>query len=202
MATSRSAAGSDLLLFPELFTLELFTVADSWRDDPVSALPRVGEYIAEYRELFSAEARARNQFIAAGTHLEYREDGYYNIAYLFGPDGEHFEHRKTHIFPAEAGWSTLEGDEMTVAELPFATVGFCLLRDRDPRVRERADRTGRGNHSVPVVHLHRVRLLAGPALRTGTHGDREPDLLRALRNRWGDERKQEREHGPVEVARG
>ncbi|MFC9359442.1 carbon-nitrogen hydrolase family protein [Rhodococcus sp. NPDC057014] len=118
------AAGSDLVLFPELFTLELFTIADSWQDDPVTELTRIGDYTREYRSLFSSEARERNQFIAAGSHLEYREDGYYNIAYIFGPDGEQYEHRKTHIFPAEADWSTREGDDMNVFELPFATVGF------------------------------------------------------------------------------
>lgn len=125
------AAGSDLVLFPELFTLELFTIADSWQTDPVSALTRVDEYTSDYRELFSDEARKRNQFISAGTHLEKRENGYYNIAYIFGPDGERYEHRKTHIFPAESGWSTQEGDDMRSIELPFATVGFNICYETE-----------------------------------------------------------------------
>jgi predicted amidohydrolase len=125
------AAGSDLVLFPELFTLELFTISDSWRNDAVSELPRVDEYTDQYQDLFTSEARRRNQFIAAGSHLEYREDGYYNIAYIFGPDGERFEHRKTHIFPAEADWATREGDEMNVVQLPFATVGFNICYESE-----------------------------------------------------------------------
>lgn len=118
------ASGSDLVLFPELFTLELFTIADGWEHDPVSELIRVDEYTAQYRDLFSSEARERGQFIAAGTHLERREDGYFNVAHIFGPDGEHHEHRKSHLFPPEADWSTREGDDMNAIELPFATVGF------------------------------------------------------------------------------
>ena len=33
-------------------------------------------------------------------------------------------HDKTHIFPAEAQWSTEEGDTVEMVELPFAKVGF------------------------------------------------------------------------------
>jgi predicted amidohydrolase len=115
---------SDLVLLPELFTLELFTIAPGWQQDPVSELTRVDDYTAQYVDLFSSEARQRNQFIAAGTHLERRGDGYYNVAHLFGPDGEHYEHLKTHIFPVESDWSTLEGTDVSAIQLPFATIGF------------------------------------------------------------------------------
>ena len=97
--------GSDLVLLPELFTLELFTTEDDWAELPVGEFTRVARYTEEYRQFFSDEARRRNQHIAAGTHLERRRDGYYNVAYLFGPDGERYEHEKTHIFTAESDWS-------------------------------------------------------------------------------------------------
>ena len=116
--------GSDLVLLPELFTLELFTTEDDWAELPMGEFTRVARYTEEYRQFFSDEARRRNQHIAAGTHLERRRDGYYNVAYLFGPDGERYEHEKTHIFPAESDWSTLEGESLAPIELPFATVGF------------------------------------------------------------------------------
>lgn len=125
------ASGSDLVLLPELFTLELFTIEQGWQDDPVSALPRVDAYTQQYKQLFATEARQRNQFIVAGTHLEFREDGYYNIGYIFGPDDELHEHRKTHIFPAEGDWKTQEGDQMQVIELPFAKVGFNICYETE-----------------------------------------------------------------------
>lgn len=125
------AEGSDLVLFPELFTLELFTIDQGWEDDPVSALPRVNRYTQEYRDLFSSEARRRNQFVVAGSHLERRGDEHFNIGYIFGPDGEVYEHIKTHIFPAEGDWDTHEGDEMEVFELPFAKVGFNICYEAE-----------------------------------------------------------------------
>lgn len=116
--------GHDLVLFPELFTLELFTIENGWEEEPVSALPRVDQYTDDYRALFAEEAQRRNQFIVAGTHLEARRDAFYNVAYIFGPDGERFEHEKTHIFPVEADWATVEGERMETFDLPFARVGF------------------------------------------------------------------------------
>lgn len=125
------ARGSDLVMFPELFTLELFTIEESWRDDPVSALPRIDAYTPSYRELFADEARRRNQFIAAGSHLVRRREVFHNVAHLFGPDGERFEHAKTHIFPSEGDWATAEGDEMDVIDLPFAKVGFNICYEAE-----------------------------------------------------------------------
>lgn len=125
------APGSDIVLLPELFTLELFTVQEGWENEPVSALPRVAEYTQDYLDLFAEEARQRNQFIAAGSHLEKRGDEYLNIAHLFGPDGEHFEHAKTHIFPAEADWKTSEGTKMEVFDLPFAKIGFNICYEAE-----------------------------------------------------------------------
>lgn len=116
--------GSDLVLLPELFTLELVTIKEGYQDEPVASLTRSADYTDDYRALFAEEAKRRNQFIVAGTHLEQRRGGHYNVAYLFGPDGERFEHEKTHIFPAEGDWDTLEGDKMEAFDLPFARVGF------------------------------------------------------------------------------
>lgn len=125
------AEGSDLVVFPELFTLELFTVERGWRDDPVEALPRIAGFTADYRAFFADEARRRNQFIAAGTHLVRGDAGLHNVAHLFGPDGERFEHAKTHMFPAEAAWGTQEGDAMAAIDLPFATVGFTICYEAE-----------------------------------------------------------------------
>lgn len=125
------AAGSDLVVFPELFTLELFTIEPGWRDDPVEALPRIAAYTDLYRTLFAEQARARNQFILAGTHLERRGDRLLNVAHVFGPDGEHYEHAKTHIFPGEAAWGTQEGDRMAAFDLPFARVGIAICYEAE-----------------------------------------------------------------------
>ena len=123
------AEGADLVLFPELFTIELFTTFPDWKDLPVSELTRIHEhgntsYTEDYRRLFESEARERGQHIVAGSHLEKREGRFLNVAYLCGPDGLVHAHEKTHIFPAEAQWLTEEGDTIEMIELPFAKVGF------------------------------------------------------------------------------
>lgn len=86
------AEGADLVVFPELFTLELFTTFPGWTDLPASELTRIHaygntSYTEDYRRLFGGEARERGQHIAAGSHLEKRGGRYLNVAYLYGPDG-------------------------------------------------------------------------------------------------------------------
>ncbi|NSZ02074.1 carbon-nitrogen hydrolase family protein [Agrobacterium tumefaciens] len=119
------AAGSDIALFPELFTIELFTTLKDWKKRPISELVLIDQFTSAYKQLFQEEAKKRGQFIAGGSHLEEVSDGRFeNIAHIFGPDGEIYSHTKTHIFPAEATWSTSEGSKMEVFQLPFAKVGF------------------------------------------------------------------------------
>ena len=109
--------GADLVLFPELFTVELFTTFPDWQNVPVSELTRIHKhgntnYTEQFRELFESEANERGQHIVAGSHLEEKDGLYKNVAYLYGPDGLIHMHDKTHIFPAEAQWSTTEGDSI------------------------------------------------------------------------------------------
>src|SRR4029450_13949505 len=81
------ARGADLVLFPELFTIELFTSLPGWRDTPLSELPRIDRYTLDYRDLFVAEARTRGQVILAGSHLVQAGGRPLNVAHLFGPGG-------------------------------------------------------------------------------------------------------------------
>ncbi len=118
------AKGADLVLFPELFTLALFTTFDDWRNRPLTDLVKVDRYTKAYRDLFASEAKSRKQHIVAGSHLEKRGTGYLNVAYVYGPGGLLHTHEKTHIFPAESQWFTGEGDRMEAFDLPFARVGL------------------------------------------------------------------------------
>lgn len=125
------AKGADIVLFPELFTVELFTTYANWREAPVSELVRIDEYTQRYRDLFAAEARTRGQHIVAGSHLMQDGGRYVNVGHLYEPDGTLHTHTKTHIFPAEADWSTEEGDELEVIELSFAKVGFNICYEAE-----------------------------------------------------------------------
>jgi predicted amidohydrolase len=125
------AAGSDIAVFPELFTIELFTTLKDWQKRPIAELVLIDGFTDAYLDLFRTEARRRGQFIVGGSHLQKVGDRYENIGHLFGPDGEHFQHTKTHIFPAEANWSTSEGDRMETYQLPFARVGFNICYEAE-----------------------------------------------------------------------
>jgi predicted amidohydrolase len=125
------ASGADLVLLPELFTVELFTAFDDWKETPASELTRVDQFTGEYRDLFEREAKERGQFIVAGSHLMRENGRYLNVGHLYEPDGTLHTHAKTHIFPAEGEWSTEEGDAMEVIELPFAKVGFNICYEAE-----------------------------------------------------------------------
>ncbi|NLR99890.1 carbon-nitrogen hydrolase family protein [Rhizobium sp. P38BS-XIX] len=126
------AGGSDIVVFPELFTIELFTTLPQWRNRPIAELVLIDQFSNDYKALFREEARKRGQFIVGGSHLEkVAADRFENIGYIFGPGDEVFAHAKTHIFPAEAQWSTSEGNQMQVYELPFAKVGFNICYEAE-----------------------------------------------------------------------
>jgi predicted amidohydrolase len=124
-------SGADLVLFPELFTVELFTTYSDWKEAGVADLTRIDEFTDDYRSLFEQEAKERNQYIVGGSHLLLENGRYINVGHLFEPDGGVRTHTKTHIFPAEADWSTEEGTEIEVIDLPFAKVGFNICYEAE-----------------------------------------------------------------------
>lgn len=123
--------GADLVLFPELFTVELFTIHPDWQRGSVAELTRLDEYTDDYRTLFEGEARERGQHVVAGSHLMRDGDRFVNVGHLFEPDGTLHTHTKTHIFPAESNWSTSEGDAMEVIDLAFGRVGFNICYEAE-----------------------------------------------------------------------
>jgi predicted amidohydrolase len=116
--------GADLVQFPELLTVELFSTLPNWKELPISELTQISSFTDDYISLFKNLAREKSQYIVGGSHLVKKGDKFLNIAHLFTPEGEIIRHTKTHIFPAESTWKTSEGDEMRAFDLPFARVGF------------------------------------------------------------------------------
>lgn len=125
------ARGADLVLFPELFTVELFSSYGDWKDAPISELTRIDEFTDEYRAFFAEEAKERDQVIVGGSHLLKENGRHINVGHVFEPGGEVHTHTKTHIFPAEADWSTEEGDTVATIQLPFARVAFNICYEAE-----------------------------------------------------------------------
>jgi predicted amidohydrolase len=124
-------AGTRLAVLPELFTEALFTIEPGWKSDDIAELTRIADYTEAYAELFAEEARRRDQWILAGSHLVATENGHENVAFLFGPDGRRHEHSKTHIFPAESDWGTREGDELSVVDVDGVKVGIAICYEAE-----------------------------------------------------------------------
>lgn len=122
---------SDYIIFPELFTVGLLASFPNSDQLTAADLIKINEYTPQYKELFSNIAKKRKQIIIAGSHLERRENKYFNIAYIFDKDGSYVEHKKTHIFPAEANWQTSEGDSLEVYSIGPAKIGLAVCYEAE-----------------------------------------------------------------------
>ncbi|WHY66671.1 nitrilase-related carbon-nitrogen hydrolase [Neobacillus sp. SuZ13] len=124
-------ADTDYVLFPELFTVGLLASFPDADQLTAAELTKIDKYTVQYKELFRRLAQSRQQIIIAGSHLEKREDKYFNIAYIFDQDGSYVEHKKTHIFPAEANWQTSEGDTLEVFSIGPAKIGLAVCYEAE-----------------------------------------------------------------------
>lgn len=117
---------SDYVVLPELCTLGLLTTYEDFEKIPITEYKRLCEYLDDYKSLFTSLAKERNQIIIAGTTLEAEGNQIFNTAYIFDASGEVLSHRKTHIFPAEAQWHTVEGDALQVFSIGPITFGIAI----------------------------------------------------------------------------
>jgi predicted amidohydrolase len=122
---------SDYVIFPELLTVGLLMSLPDADQLTAADLYKIDEYTPEYKQLFSSIAKNRKQIIISGSHLERRGDKYFNIAYVFKQDGSYVEHKKTHIFPAEANWQTSEGDDLAVFDIGPAKIGLAVCYEAE-----------------------------------------------------------------------
>ncbi|PLR94877.1 carbon-nitrogen hydrolase family protein [Bacillus sp. T33-2] len=122
---------TDYVIFPELLTLGLVNSFPGSEAFAAEDIVKVSEYTEQYKELFRNLAIQRQQVIIAGSHLEQRDDKYFNICYVFDKDGSHIEHKKTHIFPAESNWLTSEGDDLEVYDIGPAKIGIAICYESE-----------------------------------------------------------------------
>jgi predicted amidohydrolase len=124
-------ADSHYVIFPELFTAGLLKSFPNANPFEQKDLVLIDQYTEAYKDLFSRLAKERKQVFIAGSHLEQRGGEYYNITYVFKEDGSYIDHKKTHIFPAEANWKTCEGDELEVHEIGPAKIGIAICYESE-----------------------------------------------------------------------
>jgi len=99
-----SAADSraDFVLFPELFTTPLLSLAEPVR--PGLAARQLAEFSDLYVEMFTGLALRYNINIVGGSHFTIEDGNLYNMGYLFRRDGSVGRQPKIHITPNERRW--------------------------------------------------------------------------------------------------
>src|SRR5690606_21310398 len=100
---------SDLLVFPELFTLQLLSIEDQ-ELSPAESIAALTKYTPRFKEAMRSMALSFNVNIIAGSQPTRVENGRIeNISYVFLRDGRTFEQPKIHPTPNERYWWNIEG---------------------------------------------------------------------------------------------
>lgn len=122
---------SDYVLFPELVSMGLLSTFEDYFQFTEKDTERLAIFLDEYVELFNQLAMERKQIIIAGSTLEPDGEAIYNTAYIFDGQGGMFKHRKTHIFPAEAAWNTVEGNTLEVFDIGPVKFGVAICYEME-----------------------------------------------------------------------
>ena len=124
------AKGSDFVVFPEMFTVNLLSTYPGYEGFRPGDLVKLAGFTDRYVELFQRLSKEKGQYIVAGSHLIKEGIHFYNTCYLFGPDGMLFRHRKTHLFPPERS-HTSEGNTIEVLDLDRVKVGIAICYEAE-----------------------------------------------------------------------
>ena len=117
----------DLLVFPELFTLELLSIENV---NETSEIPKVlVKYYENYLNLFSKLAEKFRLSILAGTTATKRNGKYFNTAHLFLPNQKIIKYDKIHLHYIDKVLGFSHGSTPIVAELEFGKVGLAICYD-------------------------------------------------------------------------
>ncbi|MEZ5008434.1 MAG: bifunctional GNAT family N-acetyltransferase/carbon-nitrogen hydrolase family protein [Chitinophagales bacterium] len=120
---------SHFLLFPELFTAQLFSTMDS-QLTTVEAVEQLADLTDKYIELFKNRAKSTGLFIIAGSQPVKTEAGIKNIAHLFTPSGEVYTQDKLHITPGERlHWGIIPGDGIKIFDTGLARIAIQVCYD-------------------------------------------------------------------------
>lgn len=117
------------LLFPELFTAQLFSIMDP-KLETVDAIQELANYTDRYLEMFTRMAMERGLHIIGGSHPVRSEDGIRNVAHLFTPGGNVYTQDKLHITPGERKhWGILPGQGIRIFDTGLARIAIQVCYD-------------------------------------------------------------------------
>ena len=148
------------LVFPELFTAQLFLILAPETDDR-EAMRRLADFTDSYLEIFKEKARKTGIFIIGGSHPIVAPDGIRNVAHLFTPDGGVFTQDKLHITPAERKYyNMIPGEGLKVFDTGMARIGIQICYDVEfPELARLQKFAGMETLFVPFSTEHRKAYL-------------------------------------------
>jgi predicted amidohydrolase len=117
------------LIFPELFTVQLFSMLDS-RMAPREAIAKLAGWAELYREMFAGMARRSGLFIIGGSHPVLVGSEVRNTAFLFSPSGNYYTQEKLHVTPNERSeYAISAGDGIKLFETSHARIAISIGYD-------------------------------------------------------------------------
>jgi predicted amidohydrolase len=118
----------DIVLFPEMFTMQLLTFMPN--KSPGNAIRSLDGFTARYEELFTNLSIKYNINIIAGSHLVIENDDLYNVSYLFRRDGTMAKQYKLHISPHEKKWWGVKpGNKVEVFDTDIGKIAILICYD-------------------------------------------------------------------------
>ena len=121
--------GCRVILFPEAFTAQLFTILPSGTD-PRDMIRRVADESGRVIEMLARMAKEKDLYIIGGSHPVARKGGLYNVAHIFTPLGEVHTQDKLHTTPRErALWDMEQGEALKIFESPWGKIAVLVCYD-------------------------------------------------------------------------
>lgn len=118
----------DIVLFPEMFTMQLLTFMPN--KAPGNAIRALDTYTSRYEELFTNLAIKYNINIIGGSHFVVENDHLYNVSYLFRRNGSIEKQYKIHITPHEKKWWGVKpGDKVQVFDTDIGKIAILICYD-------------------------------------------------------------------------
>jgi predicted amidohydrolase/ribosomal protein S18 acetylase RimI-like enzyme len=119
---------ADILVFPELFTLQLLSVLG--KHAPGAAARELAKFTPQYLELFNDLAIRYNVNIIGGSMFSEEGGHLYNVSYLFRRDGTIEKQAKLHVTPNERRWwGVTPGDRLRIFDTDCGPLAIFICYD-------------------------------------------------------------------------
>ena len=123
--------GSDFVVFPELFTLQLLSI----ENEPVrphEAIRQIAEYEDRINDFFMDAAVRYNVNIIGGSTPALRGETVRNVSHVYLRDGRMASQEKIHPTPNERYWWNITGgDELTLIDTDCGPIGVLICYDSE-----------------------------------------------------------------------